>query len=171
MSISGRMLEQPAAFPFFSFPNTLFTPLSIGFQAILSFTSLCRTDSYTSSSYWLLRLSTLEKCLLQRCCWVFLLLHGTPSSSLMTAVLHESKPLCPHCISLIAFHTFFLPNLSPSISLALSFFWNQSFFVFLMALPSSTPCLPELAEVLHVPCPYPPGVSCNPSNKEWLECF
>ena len=45
LSISGKLLEKPTAFPFFSFSNALFTSLAVDLPAMLPFTSLCHTDT------------------------------------------------------------------------------------------------------------------------------
>ena len=62
-SISGTMLEVPAAFPFFNFPSAFATSAVVGSSARLPLTCLCVTDSITSASNWLRMLRTLVKCL------------------------------------------------------------------------------------------------------------
>ena len=58
-SISGRMLEVPAAFPFHSFLSAFATSADVGSSARFSLTCLCVTDANTSASYFLVMLKNL----------------------------------------------------------------------------------------------------------------
>ena len=87
------------------------------------------------SLIWLTMLRRLVKCLRHRSCCCWGVLQVRPSSSLTFAVLMGTRPLFPHWISRMHFHTTFPPFIPPCASVALR--ENQLFFASLMAFWAS----------------------------------
>ena len=130
LSISGRMVDWPAAFPFFSCSSAFSISLDVGMLPRLSLTSLCLTRPNISSN-WLLMLNTLVKCFLP-CCFsaqdVILAMYGNHSRWNQPSFSSLHVPDCRlHLLS---------SNLSLSIISATS--WNHAFFTFLTALLAAT---------------------------------